>query len=602
MLSEETYNAQRAQAMEEMTQRVQRVKDSKDPLVLYRDVTPLLDLKHMMQRSGEVFADRPAFWVKEGSDAPYKPRTYRETCDDFNGLGTALVAGGLAGKRIAVIGENSYPWSIAYLAIVCGTGICVPIDKELSIREVKQFILSAECSAVIFSDKFEKAFVELRDSGELKLEALISMSRKESKDGIFALTELIAAGKDQIAEGNRAFLDARIMRDEMAVILFTSGTAGLSKGVMLSHANLIFDIMFSPTLLLVKKEDIFFSVLPLHHTYECTCGFLIPLYRGASVAHCEGLKHIVKNLAEAKPTVFLGVPALFENMYNKIWQNIRKKGKENTVKKVIALNRKTKKIGLDLAPRLLKDIHAVFGGRMRILISGGAAINPAIVQGVRDFGINMVQGYGLTETAPICALNPDRVPKNESAGRALPETCARIADPDPETGIGEICLSGPNVMLGYYNNPEATAEVIQDGWFHSGDLGRIDAEGYIHITGRKKNVIITKNGKNVYPEELEYHLSNIPCVAESMVWGKDGGDGQDTVITASIYPHGENATEALGASYTEADLEKLLWAEIDKINEQMPFYKRIRKLSIRKEPFEKNTSNKIKRYVASNKE
>jgi long-chain acyl-CoA synthetase len=328
----------------------------------------------------------------------------------------------------------------------------------------------------------------------------------------------------------------------------------------------------------------------------------VPLYRGASIAHCEGLKYITKNLPEAKPTVFLGVPALFENMYDKIWQNIRKKGKEKTVRKVIALNRKTKKFGLNLAPIFFKEIHAVFGGRMRIMICGGAAINPDVLQGIQDLGIMALQGYGLTESSPICALNPDTVPNNRSAGRALPETQARIADPDPETGIGEICLSGEHIMLGYYENPEATAEALRDGWFHTGDLGRIDDAGYIYITGRKKNVIITKNGKNVFPEELEYHVNNIPYVAESMVWGKESEDSQDTVIAVSVFADAEKVKEILGPDYEETALEKMLWKEIDRINEDQPFYKRIRKLLIRKEAFEKNTSNKIKRYLESNKQ
>ena len=602
MLGKEEYQKLKARDMELALERARKVKESLDPLVLYRDVRPITDLKHMLETSVEKFGERPAFWVKRDKDGPYVSITYNEALDDVNGFGTSLISGGLKDKKIAVIGENSYEWAISYFAAVNGAGIVVPLDKELPANELKQLIIAADCACVIFSDKFEDTFRQIKDSGESKLEVLINMNRKESGEGVLSYSELVCAGKNLISSGNREFLDAQIIRDEMSVILFTSGTTGVSKGVMLSHGNLVEDIMLAPTVLKITEADMFFSVLPIHHTYECTCGFLVPLYRGASIAYCEGLKHVAKNLQEAKPTVFLGVPVLFESLYKKIWQNVRKKGKEATLKKMIALNRKTKKIGIDIGSLFLKDIKAVFGGRMRIVICGGAAINPEVLQGIRDFGIMALQGYGLTETAPIGALNPDTAPVNESAGRALPETKVRIESPDPETGIGEICLSGGNVMLGYYNNPEATAEVLKDGWYYTGDLGRVDGKGYIYITGRKKNVIITKNGKNVYPEELENYLSSIPYVLESMVWGKDSEDGKDTIIVASIIPNDEATEEILGASPQDHEIEKLLWEEIDKINAVQPFFKRIKKIVIRKEEFEKNTSKKIKRYLETNKE
>lgn len=275
----------------------------------------------------------------------------------------------------------------------------------------------------------------------------------------------------------------------------------------------------------------------LHHTYECVCGFLMPLYLGASIAYCEGLKYIVKNLSEARPTMFLCVPLIVESLHKKIWQNAKKSGKADTLRRMIAMNKKMKKIGIDLAPIFFKKIHALFGGRMRIIICGGAAIDPDILQGIRDFGINAVQGYGLTECAPICALNPDKYPKNDAAGYPPPGFELKIHNPDPETGIGEICTKGGNVMLGYYKNPEATAEVIRDGWFHTGDIGYLDEDNYVHITGRIKNVIITKNGKNVYPEEIENYLARIPYVNESLVWGKESeetGSGRSTCGKRSL--------------------------------------------------------------------
>ena len=390
----------------------------------------------------------------------------------------------------------------------------------------------------------------------------------------------------------------------MSVLLFTSGTTGIAKGVMLSHRNICEDLMSAPTILNVNTWDIFFSVLPVHHTYECTCGFLMPLYKGASIAYCEGLKYIVNNLAEVQPTMILAVPLIFESLYNNIMKSVRKQGKEGLVRKVLALNKVTKKIGLDLNKLLLKDILKVFGGRMRVLISGGAAIDPAILQFFNDLGFISVQGYGLTECAPMAALNPDnhKYMRNSSVGHILPGMEVKIEDKN-EDGIGEICLKGPNVMMGYYNMPEETAKVIKDGWFHTGDLGYVDDEDFIYITGRKKNVIITANGKNVFPEELEYYLGRSTMVSESMVWAQEDESGQDTVIVATIKPDMEEVEAAIGkeAAADAEQVEKLLWAEVDKINENLPFFKKIKKITVRREEFEKTTGKKIKRFVESNK-
>ena len=601
MLSREEYNNLKLKEMESTLEMVQRIKDNPDPLVKYREIKPVIDIKHMFETSVREHKEKPAFWVKKDKDGPYSSITYKEAYDDVNGLGTSLIAGGLKGKRIAIIGDNCYEWAVSYLAVVCGTGIVVPLDKELPAKDLEQLIIAADCSCVLFTDRFEEIFTAIKNSGKTKLEMLINIESEKSTGEVKSQRELINAGKELVVSGNRDFLDAQIMREEMSIMLFTSGTTGVSKGVMLSHKNIVTDVMLATSVFYVSASDIFFSVLPIHHTYECTCGFLIPLYTGASIAYCEGLKHIAKNLQEIRPTVFLGVPMLFESMYHKIWQGVRKKGKEDTLKKVIALNKKTKKIGIDIGSLFLKDIKAVFGGRMRVVICGGAAINPDILQGIRDFGILALQGYGLTETSPIGALNPDIAPVNSSAGRALPETKAKIDDPDSETGIGEICLAGDHVMLGYYNNPDATAESLKDGWYYTGDLGRIDEKGYIFITGRKKNVIITKNGKNIYPEELEYFLSNIPYISESMVWGKDSSDGEDTLIVASIMVNDEEVAEKLGGNCSPQNVEKLIWSEIDKINEEQPYFKRIKKIILREEEFEKSTSKKIKRHVDANK-
>ena len=584
---------------------VEALNTSSDPYVVYKTSRPITDLKHMLNTSVELYGDNVAFRQRFEKDKPFREITYREALDTVNGLGTALIAHGLKGKRISVIGENCYQWATSYLAAVCGTGVVVPLDKELSAEELKQLIIEADVSAVLFAKKYEKMFKEMMASGDTGLEMLVNFSpADECGEGVFSWESLVEEGKKLVESGDRSFIEAEIYADEMSVLLFTSGTTGIAKGVMLSHRNICEDLMSAPTILNVNTWDIFFSVLPVHHTYECTCGFLMPLYKGASIAYCEGLKYIVKNLAEVQPTMILAVPLIFESLYNNIMKNVRKQGKEGLVRKVLALNKVTKKVGLDLNKLLLKDILKVFGGRMRVLISGGAAIDPAILQFFNDLGFISVQGYGLTECAPMAALNPDRhkYMRNSSVGHLLPGMEVKIEDKN-EDGIGEICVKGPNVMLGYYNMTEETAKVIKDGWFHTGDLGYVDDEEFIYITGRKKNVIITANGKNVFPEELEYYLGRSTMVSESMVWAQEDESGQDTVIVATIKPDMEEVEAAIGkdAAGDDAQVEKLLWTEVDKINENLPFFKKIKKITVRREEFEKTTGKKIKRFVESNK-
>lgn len=585
------YEALKPKEWEYAIKRVEGIKNSKDPLIKYRDIRPIIDIKHMFETSVELYGDNVAFYQKDVPGGTYQAITYKETKKDVDALGTALIDMGLKGKPIGVIGDNSYKWAISYLAIACGTGIVVPLDKELPAKELEELIKQGELEAIIFDKKFADIFKEIKDGGKTSVKHLIGMETD--------LPELLEKGNQLLTQGNREFLDAVIDREVMNILLFTSGTTGLSKGVMLSHGNIVEDLIAAPTLLWVGTDDIFFSVLPIHHTYECTCGFLMPLYRGASVAFCEGLKYIVKNLEEIKPTMFLTVPLIMESIYKRIWSQARKTGAEKKLRTVLKINRFTKKVGLNLVPKKVTD---VFGGRMRIMICGGAAIDPAILEGIQAFGIMAVQGYGLTETAPICALNPDIAPKSQSAGYIPPGFDMKIHDPDPETGIGEICAWGPNVMLGYYKNPEATAEVLIDGWFHTGDLGYMDKDRYVYITGRKKNVIITKNGKNVFPEELEYYLGKIPYVLESLAWGRESSDGSDTLISVNVRIDEEAVEEALGKEYTDQQVLDLLWGEVDKINEDLPYFKRIKKIDLRKQEFEKTTGKKIKRFVEANKE
>ncbi|MCI8630987.1 MAG: AMP-binding protein, partial [Firmicutes bacterium] len=358
MAQDKEYTAQISKERKWAEDFVAEIKNSRDSTVKYKDSRPITDIKDMIESSCEKYAENTAFWVKDKKGGEYRPIKYKEALADINGLGTALIAAGFKGRHISVIGENSYKWAVSYLAVVCGTGVVVPLDKELSADELKNIIKQAEVSCVIFDGKYEEIFKTMRAEGDTKLDLLISMNAETSSQEMFAWKDMTESGRNMVISGNKDFINAEINQDEMSVLLFTSGTTGVSKGVMLSHKNIAADLMTAPTVLKVTPDDVFFSLLPLHHTYECTCGFLMPLYKGASIAYCEGLKYIVKNLAEAKPTLFLGVPAVFENLYKKIWQNARKKGKEETLKKAISINKKTKKIGIDIGMKLLGQDHS----------------------------------------------------------------------------------------------------------------------------------------------------------------------------------------------------------------------------------------------------
>lgn len=599
-LSSEEYMALQNREWEWAKALIQCQIDDPRPGVEYLTNRPVIDLKQMLESSVSLYGDRTAYYTKF-EKGPYQEIKYSQLLEDVNGLGTQFIAMGLKDKRIAVIGETTYMWSIAYLAAVNGTGVVVPLDKELPYDDLKNLIKESEASAVLFDRKREDIFVRMFEEGDTGLEYIISQDRKTGDGAIISQWELVDTGKKLVENGDRSFLDAQIDNEEMSIIIFTSGTTGMAKGIMLSHKNICADLMVSPVFVDLDETDIFFSVLPIHHTFECTCDFLMPLYKGAAIAHCEGLKYITKNLQEVKPTYFLAVPAIFDALYKAIWKGIRKKGKEKTVRTAMKVSDFLRRFGIDITDRLFAEIKSVLGGRMRMMISGGAAINPDILEDLQSFGIHAIQGYGLSEAAPMGALNPQSRPKSHSCGMAFPGFDAKIADPGSD-GVGEICLKGDNIMLGYYRNPEATAEVIRDGWFYTGDLGYIDDDGYIVITGRKKNVIIAKNGKNVFPEELEYQLSLYDEIAEAMAFETDSEDETDKIIAVGIYPDWNYMKETYGdRADDDEEVRKIIWEIVDKVNAENPAYKMIRKVNLRHSEFSKNTSKKIVRFREENK-
>lgn len=600
------YREIKAREMEEMQAMMDSINESTDPAIRYTWRRAVTDIKNILETSAELYGDKPLFLQKFDKNKPFQEISYSKVLADVNALGTALIELGLKGKHIGVIGKNCYEWAESYLAVVGGTGVVVPLDKELNEDELSQLTASGELSAVITMDKHYDIFkrIKERDDNNLKFVINAGMHNHEKADkGLLSWHKLREHGYELIEAGDRNFIDAEIINTDMAIILFTSGTTGTSKGVMLNNKNICSNVMVAQTFLNIEVGDVFFSVLPIHHTYECTCTFIESMYCGATMAFCQGLKHIVKDLQEVKPHLMLAVPLIYENFYSKITRQIKKSGKEKQLNTLIKLSKVTKRVGIDVSKPATKKITETFGGRIKTMIVGGAAIDGDIMGFFRDLGITAIQGYGLTETSPMVSLNPEdpKLIDNTSAGHLLPFVECMIADKGDD-GVGEICFRGPNIMMGYYKNQESTDEVIIDGWFHTGDLRYLSDKDYVYITGRKKNVIIAANGKNVFPEELEFYLMKNECIEECMVWGdEDNEDSLKRGIYATIRPSKEIIAEELGEDATDEQVREYIERIVDKQNETMPLFKRINHVIIREREFDKTTGLKIRRFVEDNK-
>ncbi len=524
--------------------------------------------------------------------------TYGELAGYVQRFGTAMRKMGLEERdHVAVISENRVQWGIAYLAAACANMVVVPIDKNLNENEILTILRASGARAAVFSENFRDMFEGFFYSvGEL--EFLIDMDLSEKRGDLHSMsrvTESEEAGSTQISF---PAVDPRAM----AVIVFTSGSMGSAKGVMLSHENICANLRGMLKMVEILPSDRFLSVLPMHHTYECTCGFLCPLLQGASVHYARSLKSVADDMLSVRPTILLGVPLLFDKMYRRITQAIADKKIASVVMKpLMGIMTMLEVLGVQgVRRKIFKDVHERFGGAIRILIVGGAAPDPEVARGFRALGFHFIQGYGLTETAPILALNRLRKFKDEAAGLPLPGVSIRIDAPDHE-GRGEIVASGPNVMLGYYRNETATMEVLRDGWFSTGDIGSIDADGLLHINGRKKNVIISRNGENVFPEELEEHVNRIPFVLESIVYG-DRTTVNDETIAVLIVPDANTVYDygkLHGVDVNEEMVRQLIQDEIEKLNRHLPVYKQIRRVHIKETEFEKTTTQKIKRFLVN---
>lgn len=553
-------------------------------------------IKEVFTRSIKEYVELPFILEKFKPKEDFTTITYKEFGEDVCGLGTGLTEKfNLKDSRIVIIGENTYHWYVSYMAMLCGAGIAVPVDKELPEDEIENVIRRSRASAVIYSTKKKESIKKVEDKlPEVKY--FIQMNSNDSLNGReVGLNYIIKEGKKLLDNGNDNFMKIEIDPEEFKVLIFTSGTTSNSKGVMICNRNLAENINAVSAYVKLTTDDRLMSILPLHHTYESTIGFLLPFAVGASISVCQGLKYIVPNLKETNPTAILTVPLLVENLYKKINANIKKSKKDGLVNSMIHVSNALKTIGVDIKRKVFNEIYENLGGKIRIIVSAAAPIDAKIGKWVEDIGITFLQGYGLTETAPIAALTPEFKPKVGSAGKAV--TCAEIKIDNPnENGEGEVLIKSSTLMLGYYEDKEATDKAICDGWFHSGDVGYLDNEGYLYITGRSKNVIVTQNGKNIYPEEIELMLAKIPEIAECMVYGKEETGKKELLISAKVIPNYEEIEERHGRDLSKEQIYDIIWQEIKNVNRKLTSYKAIKNLEIKEDEFEKTTTMKIKRY------
>ena len=545
-------------------------------LYKYIEIT---DLKDMLKKSGEKYGEKIAYKIRQENG--YKEITHNEVRKMVDGLGTKLIDMGLKDKSIAVIGENRYEWERAYLSIVCGTGTVVPLDKSLPENELESLIERSKAEAIICSQKY----VEILKKTKLKY--IISMDLENDKDGIISQKRLISEGIQLVKSGDTSFTNAKIDNEKMSIMLFTSGTTSISKAVALSHKNICSNLMDISSILDVNSSDVFLSFLPLHHVFECTVGFLFSLYVGAETVFCDGIRHIPENLAEYKVSVMASVPAIYERLFKIIKKHLEKQGK---VERILEDEEKYKDSSMEKKKEVFKEIHDLLGGNIKLFISGAASLEPSIEEKFRRLGFNMVQGYGLTETSPVVAIGNKKYHKTGSIGKCVPSDEVKLLDVNKD-GIGELAVKGPNVMLEYYENKEATEKVLKEGWFQTGDLARIDEDGYIFICGRKKSVIVLKNGKNIFPEEMETLINKEDGVEESFIFGKPiSKDPNDIKIFVKIVYNKEGFE-----GKAETEIKEYFNEKIKSINKTMPHYKAIRGIIISDKPLIKTTTNKIKR-------
>ena len=541
-----------------------------------------------------LFGDKTAFAYKlSPKDKEIIHITYKQFQNDIYCLGTALMSLGLEGKNVAIIAPNRYEWCTSYLATQIANMVTVPLDKALPDGEIENLILRSSAEAVIFDVKYLDVFQKIKKEQKSNLKYYICMDFKEDSKEIYSYTRLLQSGKKLLDYGDTRLQNVKIDNKKMAVMLFTSGTTAIAKAVELSQFNICENIYVIGCVCKVVPEDVFLSFLPLHHTFESTTTFLYGTYCGITVAFCDGLRYVVDNLKEYKVTGIVCVPLMLEAMYKKIEKEIAKKGKTRLVHIMTKVCNFLLKLGIDIRRTVFKEILDELGGHLRVIVYGAAPMDKKVAQGLTNLGINLLQGYGLTETSPVICAENDKYKKPGSCGFPMPNAEIQIDSPNDQ-GIGEIKVKGTSVMLGYHHNKEATEEVLKDGWFYTGDLGYFDKEGHLFITGRKKDVIVLKNGKNIYPQELEMLLSTLPYVAEVMVYGKPTKDGDLKICAKIVYQ--EDLLKQHFGDVSKEEYHSLIWNDVKNLNKTMPPYKYIREILVTDEPMIKTTTQKIKRH------
>jgi len=568
----------------------------------YYDVPKINTLKEMLKMCTEKYSSNIAFKFRKKPRTEIITKTYSEFSYDVNAFGSSLIKLGLNNSRIAIIGENRYEWIVAYLATINGVGVAVPLDKMLPANEIELMLERGEVDVLVYSQSFRQIVEDISNKNK-NLKALICMNPEETdffdNSRFFSFEYLLDKGKELLKEDYREYIDADPDPEVLSVLLFTSGTSASSKAVMLSHKNICSDIMSLGGVVHFNPGDSVLSILPLHHTFENTTGLLFPLFLGMTVSISDGLKYLSGNLTEYQPDCLVGVPLIFDKFKGKISDEIKKKGMEKKINTLMKTLNILSYLGIDLKRKAFKKLLEPFGGKLRVIVSGGAAMEISTIRFYENIGVRVYQGYGLTETSPVVAGGNDFVRKTGTCGNPLPGVKIAIANPD-SSGTGELVVKGNNVMLGYWKNEEATREAIVDGWFHTGDLGRIDKKGLITVTGRVKSMIVLNNGKKVFPEELENYINKVPYVKESMVWGETTREGT-VEIYAKIVLDKDNIKEVVTSPDDENAIRKLLDNAVKEINKLMPVYKTIRYYVYSYEELIKTTTMKVKRYVETDK-
>ena len=553
------------------------------------------DFREMIEYTVTKYPKNIAYkYKKDGNlkNVQYVEKTYEEVGNDIKALSTELLNRNLENKRIVVIGNNRYEWCITYLAVTSGNMIIVPMDKALPENEIINLVIRSEAEVAIFDKKYLETMKELKKDDNANLRMLICMDNIEDEDAD-KFEDLLQKGNELLKNGDNKYENIEVDPEKMSIMLFTSGTTNSPKAVMLSQKNICSNLSDISCWVKLYDTDTLLSFLPIHHTFECTITFLYGFYSGCTIAFCDGLKYIQKNLAEYKVSVFVAVPLVLETMYKKIIKAINDQGKAKLIANMTKLSNGLLKCKIDLRKKIFKQILENFGGNLRVVLYGAAPMNKDTIIGFNNFGIELVQGYGLTETSPVISAETDKEKKPGSVGLALPSLNVKIDNPS-ENGEGEILVKGPSVMLGYYKNDEENKKAFKDGWFKTGDYVYIDEKGFIYVTGRKKDIIVLRNGKNVYPQEIEFLINKIPYVVESLVYQRERNN-TDTMLCAKIVYDKEIIKEQLGDK-TEKEYSDIIWKKIKEINKELPVFKHIKNITITTEPLMKTTTQKIKRY------